>query len=352
MLQNFSPQVRALKFFSLAIVWTGLLGSGSWAQALTNPGSLDLSATQTATVRGFEKFLYSFPVPAMGVGLKHISGKLSLQSNSPVFTEALISAHYMASEHCPNSGSHYTGPNAYSQIFSTYPLQGIQNWILKTPTSGLSEIQIDETFETPLNIGGCLVLIFDGGPPTGKANITMSSRLRADYLTPTEANSNYVLGGGSEFCFGQNHGCQASSASPQATFYYAQPITQNSALSALAGNISVSSFDGSKNYGPLPVGPWTFTTDFYFLPDGCGPFTPGPSSQAGDYDSQLPHNAQALMTVVLSSQGKNFAQTPVFKKMNDLEVNAGSCLVAVNKHTGNGAFDYENQVSFLMRARK
>ena len=319
------------------------------ASALPSSGNLDLSATQTATVHGFEKFLYSFPVPAARVGLKRIYGQLSLQSNSPVFTEALVSVHYLTSEHCPASGSRYSGPNAYTQIFSTYPLQGIQNWILKIPTSGVSEIQIDESFETPLNVGGCLVLIFDGGPPTGKANITMTSQIRVEYVTPTEANSNYILGGGSEFCFGQNHGCQASSKSPQATFFHAQPVTQKSVLSALAGNISVSSFDGSKNYGPLPLGPWTSTTDFYLLTDGCGPFTPGPSRQSGDYYSQLPNNAQALMTVVLSAQGKNFAQTPVFKKMNDLLVPAGSCLVALTKHKGHGAFDYENQVNYILK---
>ena len=316
--------------------------------ASTSSGpSVAMTATASYNGGGFEKFIYSFPLPAGQSLWTGLSGTLSLQLKTDNFSEALISVNYIPSGPCPANGTQFS---SYSAISAAYPsLHGLQNTILKQPKIGTSQMTLSESLPAPVPVSGCLVLIMDGGPATGNSDITMTSDLKFNYEVATSpAEAPYSLGGGSEFCFGQTDGCEAATDDPTKSFSYAVQVTQDSTLVALYGDIADSSFDGSKNFGAVPSGAWTMSTDYYVLPGGCGSFPVG-ASQAGNYYSMLPSNANHIHNVTLQGNGIGSLQTPVFQEFSNLTVHNGDCLVALVEMLGAyGGVDAENQVGYLM----
>jgi|SRR5579859_2214994 len=106
---------------------------------------------------------------------------------------------------------------------------------------------------------------------------------------------------GGEYCFGQEGGCQNATEIDGEGF--AVPIALPAGhLVELYGDISGSTFDGTKDYGPLPTGAsWGSTNDFYLLPGGCGIFTENLNSQGfpnpaplSTLHSWLPHDGLHL----------------------------------------------------------
>ena len=134
-------------------------------------------------------------------------------------------------------------------------------------------------------------------------------------------------------------------------------------LVELYGDISDSTFDGTKNFGPLPTGKaWGAINDFYLLPGGCGRFGenlndqgfPNPVSLSTLY-SWLPDNNLYLESVPLeykippTGTGKRSLQKPVERIFPvPVTVNAGDCLVVIYGRKGNGATDNETQVKALL----
>jgi hypothetical protein len=133
-------------------------------------------------------------------------------------------------------------------------------------------------------------------------------------------------------------------------------------LLEIYGNISDSTFDGTKDYGPLPTESWGSANDFYLLPGGCGIFEQNLNSQGfpnpaplSTLHSWLPKDALHLASVrqvdrislgtrgkaALQNQVQNFFSVPI-------KVNAGDCMLVIYGRTGNRATDNETQVNALM----
>ncbi len=130
-------------------------------------------------------------------------------------------------------------------------------------------------------------------------------------------------------------------------------------LVELFGNISDSTFDGTKNFGPLPTGKaWGAVNDFYLLPGGCGEFGENLNSQGFPNPvplptlySWLPQNAIHIESVPLEYKippdetGEAALQRRVERIFpTPVTVNAGDCMVVIYGRKGNGATDNETQV--------
>ena len=90
-------------------------------------------------------------------------------------------------------------------------------------------------------------------------------------------------------------------------------------LLQLYGNISDSTFDGTKDFGPLPTGEsWGAVNDFYLLPGGCGIFAENLNSQGfpnpaplSTLHSWLPRDALHLASRGKSDRFVTFDEHPV-----------------------------------------
>jgi hypothetical protein len=174
---------------------------------------------------------------------------------------------------------------------------------------------------------------------------------------------NTVLDLSGEYCFGQNWGCENATTIDGKGFAVPIAMQTSGHLIELFGNISDSTFDGTKEYGSLPTGEaWGSVNDFYLLPGGCGTFgenlngqgfpNPAPLSTLHDW---LPHDALHLASLplvdritagetglaTLQGQVENILSVPV-------KVNAGDCMVMFYGRSGNGATDNETQVKAVI----
>jgi hypothetical protein len=205
---------------------------------------------------------------------------------------------------------------------------------------------------------GCLGLYYGGGPLIqGKA--TMKADLDLRYKPVKNPNPNTVLDVSGEYCFGQDWGCQNATAIDGEGFAVPIQMPTPGHLVELYGNISDSTFDGTKDYGPLPTGEaWGSVNDFYLLPGGCGIFGMNLNSQGfpnpvplSILHSWLPPDALHLASLplvdritsgetgmaALQGQVENIFSVPV-------KVNTGDCMVVIYGRSGNGATDNETQV--------
>jgi hypothetical protein len=156
-------------------------------------------------------------------------------------------------------------------------------------------------------------------------------------------NPNTVFDLAGEYCFGQNWGCQ--NATVDDPWHSAFPIVMLAGhLVEVIGNISDSTFDGTRNFGLLPTGKsWGTMNNFYLLPGGCGQFAqnlngqgfPNPVPLSTLY-SWLPPDALHLDSVPMSytipqgGTGEASLQKPVEKIFSKpLAVNAGDCMVVI-----------------------
>ena len=324
------------------------------AQNLVTPSVLHIQQSQTVSVgsqNGFPTFLAVYKVldgvksPAEALSL---TGTISLKNFTPTFSEVLWVLVYYPGE-CPaNTDLSLTNATI------------IWRDILKNPSQSDSNFTVNLSFPHPLSMTGCVGLYYGGGPLLqGKA--TMTADLDLTYH-PVKSNPNTVIDLDGEYCFGQDGGCQNATAIDGEAF--AVPINMLSAghLLELYGNISDSTFDGTKDNGPLPTGSWGSVNDFYLLPGGCGIFEQNLNSQGfpnpaplSTLHSWLPRDALHLASVpqvdriapgtrgkaALQNQVENIFSVPV-------KVNAGDCMLVIYGRTGNGATDNETQVLGLM----
>jgi hypothetical protein len=331
--------------------------SGLWAQGNVETASvLDIQQTRTTSQgsqNGFPTYLAMYHVldgAKSQVNMLALNGTLSLKNYDPTFSEVLWLLVYWQGE-CPEHNISLS--QAAGILWSD---------IIKNPTQSDSSFPVNLIFPHPLPTTGCIGLYFGGGPLLqGKATMTADLKLRYE---PATSNPNTIVNfGGGEYCFGQDWGCQNATAIDGEAFAVPTTLTTAGHLLEIYGNISDSTFDGTKNYGPLPTGTsWGSINDFYLLPGGCGIFAQNLNSQGfpnpvplATLHTWLPKDALHLVSVpqadrvasgesskgALQNQVETIFSVPV-------KVNAGDCMITIFGRTGNGATDDETQVNALM----
>jgi hypothetical protein len=206
-------------------------------------------------------------------------------------------------------------------------------------------------FTVPSNqpISNCLMIGLNGGTGGASHPVTSASNLGLRYTSaPSEVS---MIGANGEFCFGQSTGCQLATTNNALSFAVVRPISQSGRITALFGNISDSTFDGTSKFGPPPTGPWTATNDFYiYHAAACAAVGAVSSGIAGpgNFYAQVPADAIHLLSVPVSGNGIGASHAPVFQLLST-PVTAGDCLVTLFGMQGSGAFDNETQVFALIQ---
>jgi hypothetical protein len=343
-----------------AILMVACLGISDLRAQESAAGSSVLHMEQSTTTSvpstsptGFPTFLGMYhvldgaksPVEALS-----LTGTISLKNFDPKFSEVLWVLVYWQGE-CP---AHDLSLSKAAGIVWTD--------ILKNPSQSDSTFTVNLDFPYPVPMTGCVDLYYTGGALiSGK--VTMSADLDLTYRPSTKANSNTVVDLSGEYCFGQNGGCENATAIAGEGF--AVPIFPLPAghLVELYGNISDSTFDGTRDNGPLPTGAsWGAVNDFYLLPGGCGIFAQNLNSQRfpnpaplSTLHAWLPHDALHLGSVPLVDRtlpGET-TKAPLQSLVEiifsvPIKVNAGDCMLVIYGRTGNGATDNETQVHALI----
>ena len=333
-------------------IGAGVAIPGLWAQETNpEPSVLHIQQSKTTSQTGFPTYLAMYHVldgaksPAEALAL---TGTISLKNYDPKFSEVLWLLVYWQGK-CP---AHDINLTEASILWSD---------IVKNPSQSDSTFNLNLDFPHPLPMTGCVGLYYGGGPLV-EGKVTMSADLNLTYKPVKTSNPNTVLDLSGEYCFGQDWGCQNATVIDGEAF--AVPITLPAGhLLELEGNISDSTFDGTKDFGPLPTGQsWGSVNDFYLLPGGCGIFTENLNGQGfpnpaplSTLHSWLPKDALHLASVplvdrvpsgassraALQSQVENIFSVPV-------KVNAEDCMVVIYGRAGNGATDNETQVHAVM----
>lgn len=318
-------------------------------EARVTPSVLHIQQSRTTVQTGFPQFIAMYHVldgAKSTAEAEALTGTLSLKNDSPNFSEVLWLLAYWQGT-CPVNDQSLTGANF------------LWSDILKNPSQSESKFSVNLSFPHPLPMTGCVGLVFAGGPLVeGSGKVTMSADLELAYK-PVSSNPNTVIDLSGEYCFGQNWGCQNATTNDGEGFAVPIPLQVSGHLVELIGNISDSTFDGTTNFGPLPIGEaWGAENDFYLLPGGCGIFAQNLNSQGfpnpkplSTLHSWLPHDALHMESVplvdrvpsegtdkaTLQRQVENILPVPVL-------VNAGDCMVVIYGRKGNGATDNETQI--------
>jgi hypothetical protein len=334
-------------------VFAGLGRSDLQAQeGATQPAILHIQQSTTTARPNFPTFLGMYHVlngansPAQASALR---GTLSLKNYDPTFSEVLFLIVYWQGT-CPADDINLT--QAAGIIWSD---------ILKNPSQSDSTLTVNLTFPKPLPMTGCVGLYYGGGALV-QGKVTMSADLNLTY-EPANSNPNTVLDFSGEYCFGRDGGCENATGIDGEGFAVPFPMQQAGHLVELYGDISDSTFDGTKEQGPLPTGAsWGAINDFYLLPGGCGIFEKNLNSQGfpnpaplSTLHHWLPHDALHLVSVPLVDRTPPAATTkaPLQSQVENIfsvpvTVNAGDCVVVIYGRSGNGATDNETQVRALM----
>jgi hypothetical protein len=307
--------------------------------------SFDIKATATTYAPTFKKYLYSFALPQPAIGIVGFGGYVSITSQTPRFSEALISAHYSPSGHCPSGGALY---DTYDQIGHDFPdSQALGQFILKLPAAGTTQVPTQFALPAPIPVRGCIFVILDGGVGGAGGAFTMTSGMSLAYTAGQSSSSATILSLDDEFCLGQSPGCQLASTntSERTAFAKVIKITQPSTLRALYGDISDSAL-GPAGYAAPPTGSWTTWNDFYVY-KGCTAIPEGTTGPA-DYYASIPGDAVHLLSVTLQGTDDAAVQQMVYKLFN-VPLNIGDCLVHLFKGTPNGGMSAEGQVLALIQ---
>jgi hypothetical protein len=321
-------------------------------ESIANPSVLHMQQSKTTSQPNFPTFLAMYqvaggansPVEALG-----LTGTLSLKNYDPTFSEVLFLIVY------------WQGTCPADDINLTQAAGGIWSDILKNPSQSDSTLNVNFSFSKPLPMTGCVGLYYGGGALV-EGKVTMSADLNLTYKAAS-SSQNTILDLSGEYCFGRTGGCQNATGIDGEGF--AVPITKLPAghLVELYGDISDSTFDGTKEQGPLPTGAsWGATNDFYLLPGGCGIFEQNLNSQGfpnpaplSTLHSWLPHDALHLASVPLVDRTPpgETSKAPLQSSVESIfsvpvKVNSGDCIVVIYGRTGNGATDNETQVHALM----
>jgi hypothetical protein len=312
-----------------------------------------MQQSQTTSQPNFPAFLGMYQVldgarsPAEALSL---TGTISLKNFDPTFSEVLFLIAYWQGT-CPADDINLT--QAAGIVWSD---------ILKNPSQSDSTLNVNFNFPHPLPMTGCVGLYYGGGALVKGHKVTMSADLDLTYQS-VSSNRNTVLDFSGEYCFGRDGGCENATGIDGEGFAVPFKALPAGHLVELHGDISDSTFDGTKEQGPLPTGAsWGATNDFYLLPGGCGIFKENLNSQGfpnpaplSTLHSWLPQDALHLASVPLidrtppgetskaplQTQVENIFSVPV-------KVNSGDCMVVIYGRSGNGATDNETQVHALM----
>jgi hypothetical protein len=334
---------------AVTLFLTGLGRCDLWGQDAETPSVLHIQQSVTTSKTGFPQFLYMYQVldgAKSTASAQALTGNISIENSSPNFSEVLWLLAYWEGK-CPVNDQDLKGANF------------IWSDILKNPSQSVSELPVDLHFPHPLPMTGCVGLVFGGGPLV-KGEVTMSADLNLTY-EPSSSNANTIVDLSGEYCFGQDWGCQNATTDDEMGF--AVPIVMPAGhLVELFGDISDSTFDGTRQFGPLPTGKaWGALNDFYLLPGGCGKFEtnlnrqgfPNPVRLSTLYD-WLSDNAVHLESVPLEYKipdgetGKATLQKRVEKIPTPVAVDSGDCMVVIYGRTGDGATDNETQVKAVL----
>ncbi len=317
------------------------------------PSVLHMQKSTTTAEPNFPTFLGMYHVAdgaKSPVDALSLTGTISLKNFDPTFSEVLFLLVYWQGT-CPADDINLT--QAAGIVWSD---------ILKNPSQSDSTLNVNFSFPHPLPMTGCVGLYYGGGALV-KGKVTMSADLDLTYMPLKTANANTVLDLSGEYCFGRNGGCENATGIDGEGF--AVPISMLPAghLVELYGDISDSTFDGTKEQGPLPTGAsWGATNDFYLLPGGCGIFEENLNSQGfpspaplSTLHSWLPKDALHLASVPLVDRTPpgETSKTPLQSQVENIfsapvKVNSGDCMLVIYGRSGNGATDNETQVHALM----
>jgi hypothetical protein len=306
--------------------------------------TLDLHASATLTTEQVSQpeviFLFSFPLPAGEQRFLGLKGNVSLTSQKALFNESLDTVATNTSGACPPDGINF--PN-YTSVYNAYPnLQPLQSFILKNPDKGVSKVAIDYTMPVGLPISDCMVVMLDW---EGSSKVRMRSDLTLIYSTDSSSPAGMLLPTNQEFVFGIYIG-PGSTKNDALSFVQETKISQPGRLLAFVGDVSDSTF-----YIPPPPGLWRTTNDIYLVPGHCPSDIPvnsgGWTPNGGHYYSDIPSDAQHLLSVPLRGYQAMVAQTFVYKT-HDVKVERGDCLLTLfGLKAPKGGIDSENQVKAL-----
>jgi len=312
------------------------------------------------SAEGFPTKWLGYTLPKGQLQLVGLSGTVTLGNTADIFSEILFIVTYLPSGACPTQGNNTSngppglGPTVWSDI-------------IKAPTTGNFTAPVNFTLPVGIPISNCLVVGLGGGTVAGEHRVTGAIDLVATYMAgpaSSQSSSAQILGLDSEFCFGQDWGCQGATTNDTQSFAAVTQITQRSSLDVIWGNISDSTFDGSSSFGPLPTGPWTASNDVYLYPAAdCTQFPADRSYNGpGDYYARVPTGARHLLSAPLSGAGGAGAGATInsllpgltngiaiYQTYSDIALEPGECLVSLYgvQHT-TGAFDNEDQLHAIV----
>jgi hypothetical protein len=300
---------------------------------------------------GFPSQWFGYSLPN-SVNLVGLSGTVSMNNTANIFSEMLFVVGFLPAGTCPTSGTQVQPQGQGPAIWSD---------IIKGPTAGTFTAPVNFTLPVGVPIQNCLIVQINGGTVAANHDVIGTVNLVATYVQGA-ASTSQVLGMDNEACFGVNSGCQLATINDTQSFAAATQITKRSALNAIWGNISDSTFDGSPSFGPPPTGPWTALNDVYIYRGvDCNQF-PFDGGRAfigpGNFSNQIPADATHLLSAPLVGGGGvapgftiNYLLpgvmngTAVYQTFTNTTLNAGDCLVALYGMSGTAAaFDNEDQL--------
>jgi hypothetical protein len=314
-----------------------------YGASCTWPSPIALTGSTRTSVTGFPTAWYGFPI-AGAQSFASLSGSVTVTNSANEYAEVLFILQYLPTGTCtsgpwPSSTPEYGPPGA----------QPLGQFIVKAPTQGTFTVPISFMLAGGLPMSSCVLLGLNGGPVSATHDVVSSASLSLSFTAPqTPAQS--ILGMGGEFCFGQNWGCQAATTNDAQSFANVSPVSQQTKLVALYGDISDSTFDGTSSFGAPPAGAWTATNDFYvYHGSECSSFgvasgTAGP----GNYYASIPADAVHLLSVPHSGSGIGVSEASLYQPISGVTLAAGDCLVTLWGLQGGGGFDNETQIFALV----
>ena len=308
------------------------------ATAPSATGSVSLAGSNQTTVpfgSGFQKFVYSAPLPGL-VNYTGLSGKVTIDSNSPFFSEALFTIGYSPNGNCPASGSTYMD---YGVLFGTMPgSQILQQYIIKI-VGGHLELPTEYELDAPVPVSGCAFVIMDGDAGYKGSTDTMANTISFNYKVGDQDPQNLMFdAAGGEYCYGLSKGCTFSSTNQ---FKTVSKVPASGVIASLTGSISAAPLYIYKSTS-LPAGAWTVHNRFYIDPQCANSAGTGVSVDQ-DFFSQVPANAVQAFDLVQNAAGGSAAQQSVNQSL-DLPVQAGDCIVQLLQVSGAGPIDIEVQM--------
>jgi hypothetical protein len=308
---------------------------------------IDLSAQKTVATSVYRKYAFPIETPSH-FNFIGLSGNVAVESTeAQTLYAALFSIQNVPSGNCPPPGTVW---NSYSEMGNQYPgVHSISAFIVRDIGSGRKEVPTEFTLPIKVPITGCIFVVLDGADIKQAKQITMESNMKMIYDTgPAPSPAPYFIQLDHEFCYGLNFPPICTMEGPSADKAFAKTIKVNSPLYlwSLSGDVSASTF--VPPWTGAPSGPWTTEFDYY-LYENCPP-PPLGNSGPSDHYSQIPNNAENLLSLSFQGNGQGVFNQPVLKTFGPKLINPGNCLVALTRSiAGNAGLDNESQVYALVQ---